>query len=238
MSGKWQRTFEVSVPVERVWEMFTRTRPAPPAGARPDPNAAVKPQVLEVQPMKMLRWSAEGGELPERSEITVVFESTDTGSRFTVTRFGFGEGEDADVFSESNGLGWEGGLMDMVFELETGVAVNRHYYGAYDTCTGVMYARMRAGARGVESDAGHVRRRGRPDARRPAGAARRRGDLLARERVDIAGGAFAGLSWRWSSFALAPCDAAAVRCRRSAWRPWLPSASNEHRAYVAPARLD
>lgn len=140
MSRKWQRTFEVSVPVERVWEMFTRTRPAPPARARPDPNAVVKPHVLEVQPMKLLRWSAEGGQLPERSEITVVFESTDTGSRFTVTRFGFGEGEDADVFSESNGLGWEGGLMDLVFELETGVAVNRHYYGAYDTCTGVMYA--------------------------------------------------------------------------------------------------
>jgi uncharacterized protein YndB with AHSA1/START domain len=139
MSGKWQRTFEVSVPVERVWEAFTRTRP-PPAGARPDPNASVKPQIIELEPMKRLRWSAEGGQLPERSEITVVFESTATGSRFTVTRFGFGEGEDADVFSESNGLGWEGGLMDMVFELETGVAVNRHYYGAYDACTGVMYA--------------------------------------------------------------------------------------------------
>ncbi len=139
MSGKWQRTFEVSVPVARVWEAFTRTRP-PPAGARPDPNASVKPQIIELQPMKLLRWSAEGGQLPERSEITVIFEATDTGSRFTVTRFGFGEGEDADVFSESNGLGWEGGLMDIVFELETGVAVNRHYYGAYDACTGVMYA--------------------------------------------------------------------------------------------------
>ena len=117
MSGKWQRTFEVSVPVVRVWEAFTRIKP-PPAGARPDPNASVKPQIIELQPMKLLRWSAEGGQLPERSEITVVFESTATGSRFTVTRFGFGEGEDADVFSESNGLGWEGGLMDIVFELE------------------------------------------------------------------------------------------------------------------------
>jgi membrane-associated protease RseP (regulator of RpoE activity) len=129
MSGKWQRTFEVSAPVERVWEAFTRSRP-PPAGARTDPNGSVKPQIIEFQPMKLLHWS----------EITVVFESTATGSRFTVTRFGFGEGEDADVFSESNGLGWEGGLMDIVFELETGVAANRHYYGAYDACTGVTYA--------------------------------------------------------------------------------------------------
>ncbi len=139
MSGKWERTFEVSVPVERVWEAFTRIGP-PPSGARVDPNASVKPQIIEFQPMKRLRWSAEGGQLPERSEITVVFESTESGSRFTVTRFGFGEGEDADVFSESNGLGWEGGLMDIVFALETGVAVNRHYYGAYDACTGVMFA--------------------------------------------------------------------------------------------------
>ena len=190
MSGKWQRTFEVSVPVERVWEAFTRTRP-PPAGARPDPNASVKPQIIEVQPMKLLRWSAEGGQLPERSEITVVFESTDTGSRFTVTRFGFGEGEDADVFSESNGLGWEGGLMDLVFELETGVAVNRHYYGAYDACTGVMYAQRDWGLEVTESAARHVRRGSGSAARRPAGADRRRGDVLARECVDAARSAFA-----------------------------------------------
>ena len=140
MSGKWQRTFEVSVPIERVWEAFTRRRRASPPGARQDPNERVEPQVLENQPMKLLRWSAEGGTLPERSEFTVVFESTETGSRFTVTRCGFGEGEDADVFSESHSLGWQQGFMDLVFELETGVAVNRHYYGAYDTCTGVMYA--------------------------------------------------------------------------------------------------
>jgi hypothetical protein len=60
MSGKWQRTFEVSVPVERVWQAFTRPRSAPPPQARPDPNAHVEPQILEMQPMKLLRWSAEG----------------------------------------------------------------------------------------------------------------------------------------------------------------------------------
>jgi uncharacterized protein YndB with AHSA1/START domain len=140
MSGKWQRTFEVSVPVERVWDAFTRKRPAPPPGARPDPNADVKLQVLEVQPMKLLRWGQEGGSLPERYEMTVVFESTETGSLFTVTRFGFGEGEDGDVFSEAHARGWESGFMDLVFELETGVPVQRHYYGAYDACTGVLYA--------------------------------------------------------------------------------------------------
>ena len=143
MSGKWERTFEVSAPIERVWQAFTRdgeARRAPRPGARPDPNAHVKLVVLEVERLKRLRWTQEGGTLPERCEMTVVFESTATGSRFTVTRCGFGEGEDADVFSESNSLGWEGGFMDMVLELETGVAPNRHYYGVTDSCTGILYA--------------------------------------------------------------------------------------------------
>jgi len=142
MSGTWQRTFEVSAPIERVWHAFTTgdRRRAQPPGARPDPNAAVKLEVLELEPLRRLRFAQQGGTLPERYEMTVVFESTATGSRFTVTRCGFGEGEGADVFSESNAHGWEGGFMDLVFELETGYAPMRHYYGVSDTCTGILYA--------------------------------------------------------------------------------------------------
>lgn len=143
MSGKWQRTFEVSVPVERLWRAFTEEQAkllTPPADAEPDPNRGVLPKVLEVQPLRLLRWEQEGGTLPERAEFTVVFESTDRGSRFTVTRCGFGEGEDADVFSESNALGWELGFMDLVLYLETGQFVQRHYYGAVASCTGAVYA--------------------------------------------------------------------------------------------------
>ena len=43
-------------------------------------------------------------DLPERAEFTVVFESTEHGSRIHVTRTGFGEGDDADIFNESNTL--------------------------------------------------------------------------------------------------------------------------------------
>jgi uncharacterized protein YndB with AHSA1/START domain len=140
MSRTWCRTFEVSAPLERVWDAFTTARQRPvPAGTRSDPNADAQLEVLESQPMKRLRWAQEGGTLPERYEITVVFESTATGSRFTVTRFGFGEGRDADVFSEANAVGWEAGLMDLVFELETGHDPMRHYFGAWDACTGVMF---------------------------------------------------------------------------------------------------
>jgi uncharacterized protein YndB with AHSA1/START domain len=142
VSGKWQRTFEVSVPVERLWRAFTED-PAklrtPPEGAPPDPNRSVPLKMLEVQPLRLLRWEQQGGTLPEHMEFTVVFESTDRGSRFTVTRCGFGEGEDADVFSESNALGWTHGLMDLVLYLETGQVVQRHYYGANQSSSATTY---------------------------------------------------------------------------------------------------
>jgi uncharacterized protein YndB with AHSA1/START domain len=144
MSGKWERTFEVSVPVERVWRAFTdpaeQVRLAAPPGAPPDPNARLERKVLEVVPMRRLRWAQEGGTLPERSEFTVVFESREHGARFTVTRVGFSEGEDADVFSESNGLGFEQGFRDLVLYLETGVVPHRHYFGCSASCTGMVYA--------------------------------------------------------------------------------------------------
>ncbi len=142
MSGKWQRTFEVSVPVERLWRTFTEDDGklrTPPDGAPPDPNRALARKVLEVQPLRLLRWEQAGGTLPERMEFTVVFESTDRGSRFTVTRCGFGEGEDADVFSEANALGWTQGLMDLVLYLETGQVVQRHYYGSNQSCSATVY---------------------------------------------------------------------------------------------------
>ena len=140
---KWQRTFEVSVPVERVWRAFTdegAERRAAPAGTRPDPNAGLAPKVLEAKPLELLRWEQSGGTLRDRAEFTVTFESTDGGSRFTVTRAGFGEGEDADVFGESNALGWEQGFMDLVLSLETGQPVRRHYFGCTKSALGVTYA--------------------------------------------------------------------------------------------------
>lgn len=168
MSGKWERTFEIAVPVERVWHAFTdpeelRRFLSPPEDAvddrpdRPEPGEGMR--VLEMEPMRLLRWSQERSDLPERAEFTVVFESKEGGSRITVTRCGFGEGEDADVFSEANALGWEHGFMDLVLYLETGQLVKRHYDGCNLCSTGVMYAEtdfgievrdVRAGTFGAE----------------------------------------------------------------------------------------
>jgi uncharacterized protein YndB with AHSA1/START domain len=151
MSGRWERTFEIRVPIEAVWEAFVdpeyrRKLFAPPPNARlgaRDPQEGTR--VLEVEPMKRLRWAQEHPDRPEKAEFTVVFESADTGSRITVTRCGFGEGEDADVFSKSNGLGWEHGFRDLVLFLETGQIVKRHYDGCSKSSMAVMY---------VETDGG------------------------------------------------------------------------------------
>jgi uncharacterized protein YndB with AHSA1/START domain len=166
MSGKWEKTFEIAVPVERVWEAFTNPDElklllGPPADSPIQREPGEGLQVLEAVPMKKLRWSQERGDLPEKAEFSVSFESTDTGSSITVTRFGFGEGEDADIFSVSNGLGFEHGIRDMILYLETGQLVKRHYDGCTLSCLGMSYVETpggievrRVGGEGVAAEAG------------------------------------------------------------------------------------
>ena len=141
--SKWVRTFEVSVPVERVWKAFTEESEMllrPPENRRSQTVPLKRERkVLEVVPCERLRWEQSGPDLPSRLELTVVFESTDRGSRFTVTGAGFGEGEAAELFAESYALGFGHGLMDLVLYLETGHLVKRHYAGCAFSSMGVMY---------------------------------------------------------------------------------------------------
>lgn len=143
MSTQWQRTFEVGVPVERLWRAFRDDSEYGRILAWPDATPeqkadASRKRVTEAEPMKLLKFEQLSSRLPDRAEFTVVFESTDTGSRFTVTRYGFGEGEAADVFGESNFLGYCHGFSDLVLYLETGQAPRRHYLGCTRSCTGMM----------------------------------------------------------------------------------------------------
>ena len=146
MSGKWQRTFEIAAPIERVWQAFTDPdelrkiySPRPGLEAAPEePARGVR--VLEIKPLEKLRFAQDRDDLPEKSEFEVIFESAENGSRIHVTRCGFGEGELADIFSESNALGWEHGFMDLVLYLETSQLVKRHYYGAGPSRMGMAYA--------------------------------------------------------------------------------------------------
>jgi hypothetical protein len=159
MSGHWQRTFEVSVPVERLWQAFRDEREYGRLLAWPDATTEQKGEstrrtVLESEPMKWLKFEQQSPDLPDRAEFTVSFESTETGSRFTVTRYSFGEGEDADVFGESNFLGYSHGFCDLVFYLETGQSAGRHYFGCTQSCTGVLYKELDWGVEVLKVTAG------------------------------------------------------------------------------------
>jgi len=177
VSGKWEKTFEIAVSVERVWEAVTNREElmvllSPPpdkqqAGA-PEPGAGM--EILEAVPLKKLRWSQSRDDVPEKAEFTITFESREAGSAITVTRYGFGEGEDADIFSASNGQGWEHGFMDLVLYLETGVMAKRHYDGCSQSCLGMSYVETPGGV--------EVRRVGEQGAARDAGL--ERGDRLVR----------------------------------------------------------
>ena len=72
MSGKWEKTFEIAVPVERVWEAFTNREelnvllgPPPGETALHEPGEGM--EVLEVVPLKKIRWSQSRADLPEIS---------------------------------------------------------------------------------------------------------------------------------------------------------------------------
>lgn len=166
-SRKWEKTFEISVPVERVWQAVTDRETlqvllSPPADAAPPSGGGMpRMEVLEAVPLKKLRWVQRRDGHPEKAEFTLVFEDRETGSAITVTRYGFGEGEDADIFSEAHRLGWEQGFRDLVLYLETGQIVKRHYDGCTRSCLGISYLETASGVQvrqvgkvGVGADAG------------------------------------------------------------------------------------
>jgi uncharacterized protein YndB with AHSA1/START domain len=167
MSRKWEKTFEIAVPVERVWEAMTNREElqvvfAPPPGRGFGGDESMPElEILEAVPLKRLRWSQYSEGMPAKAEFTVTFESSEIGSSITVTRFGFGEGEDADLWHHSFGLGVEHGWRDFALYLETGQLVKRHYNGCSLSSMGVSYEETAGGLRvcevgsvGVGADAG------------------------------------------------------------------------------------
>ena len=147
MSTEWHRKFEVSAPVERVWAAFVNPEergvlwspPENPVTVPVQPTRLAEMKVLEAKENELVRWSYEDEAASTVAEFTVVFESTQTGSRISVTRFGFGEDEESDIFSAAHQLGTEQGFRDFVLYLETGLMARRHYNGCFASALGVMY---------------------------------------------------------------------------------------------------
>ena len=142
MSGTYERTFVLSVPVERAWRAFTDPRErekwmVPPGR---DPLEHTDQPMIEgfqreeyklgpIEEHKRLNWS-------QRSDVegdarwvdtTVVFEETESGTKITVTRSGFGDSEAWQMMRQSTSLGWDESIADLVAYLETGVAGERHF---------------------------------------------------------------------------------------------------------------
>jgi uncharacterized protein YndB with AHSA1/START domain len=144
VTDKLEKTFELAVPVERAWQVFTDPRElsAWAAGdgykefdARPGGRYVLsvegmpdlEGQVLEAEPHRRLVYTEPPGILPGETTVTVTFEATDSGTRVTVTQSGFGDGDDWLGHLESYGTGWDEALYDLHLYLRTGVAGKRFF---------------------------------------------------------------------------------------------------------------
>jgi uncharacterized protein YndB with AHSA1/START domain len=147
MAGKFERTYDVNAPVERLWRVFKDDklygRIFAWPNATPEQEADTSRNVvIESEPMKRLKWGpGSDSHLPDPAEFTIDFESTAARCRFTVTRESFGEGELADAFAESHWLGWSHGFCNIIFYLETGQFPLKRASGGDDaqSSTGMIY---------------------------------------------------------------------------------------------------
>lgn len=144
VAEKYERVFVVAVPVARVWQAFVDPREreawiSPPGRDRMEhpemgfPHDASPPPdvtIGAVEENRRLSWS-EVSPLPSggRSyeEITFTFEEVGSGTRITLTRSHFGDGEDWQVMEQATRAGLDQALIDLIAYLETGVNVSRHY---------------------------------------------------------------------------------------------------------------
>jgi uncharacterized protein YndB with AHSA1/START domain len=164
------RTFSVSVPLDRAWQAMTD--PAEIAqwffsplgeGSTPDGfdlfGTKTEIEVLEVEPLQRFRYSETGGPVPklnDYAEVTVTFEDEGSGTRITITRSGFGDGPDWDAAIELVGRGLEESIADFVLYVETGVSYPRHpAHGSYsgiagfDTPAGLLVRSVEPGGFGA-----------------------------------------------------------------------------------------
>ncbi len=136
MTSTYRRTFTVAVPVARAWEAFTQPAElaawfapsverfeAEPGGrlAFSVAGSRAEGHVEEIDPESRLRWTQGPGILPGTTEVTVVFEAVEHGTRIAITHAGFGEGHDWIDELQAHTLGWEQCIADLVLYLEHGV---------------------------------------------------------------------------------------------------------------------
>ena len=133
MTSTYRRTFTVAVPVARAWQAFTEpaelTAWFAPSVARfeAEPGGSLEfavgdlraeGHVEEIEPERRIRWSQGPGILPGTTEVTVVFEAVEHGTRIEITHSGFGDGHDWIDELQAHTLGWNRCITDLLLYLE------------------------------------------------------------------------------------------------------------------------
>lgn len=146
MEKLWELDFTFDFPVDRVWSAYFEVEgatDAPPVGTTftlPDAAGTVV-EITDVRPNEYFAYRDEQPNVT--GEVTVAFESTTTGTRITVTRFGFGEGVDFEIVTKSQRRGWWEGMCDLALYLRTGKPLRRHLLDR--SATGVVFVETGAG---------------------------------------------------------------------------------------------
>ena len=168
MNLKYERTFTVSVPVQRAWRAFTDpqeirawfTPRTVATEARAGENVTFdvagvtqfEINVNEIQPERLLRYTQGPGVTPGATEVTVIFEAVEGGTRITITQEGFGEGAEWLESLQGLTMGVNESITELILYLETGVSFPRHGPGnsvlgfaALDEPLGLRLYEVRAG---------------------------------------------------------------------------------------------
>lgn len=127
---EWERTFELAVPVTRAWHEFVESDEVQAWNNpfRGDPyfsGGSVEVVVTGKEAEHHLRWEEHEGE--DRVEMTVTFTEAASGTRLTVTRSGFGRGDEWLSRHDARWLGWVEAIHDFGVYLRTGTALHRHF---------------------------------------------------------------------------------------------------------------
>jgi len=140
MSGTYERTFTVSVAIDRAWRACTDPDELArwffaPQGVDADEarfdlfGNEVAWKILEVDAPRRLRYRQSGGpvpRLPGPIETCMTFETEGSGTRISITHSGFGDGADWATALESITRGADESVADLILYLETGVGFARH----------------------------------------------------------------------------------------------------------------
>jgi uncharacterized protein YndB with AHSA1/START domain len=187
---RFERTFEVRVPVERAWKAFTRPEEREAWMSPPGHDPVGHPEAgwpgarlaqMKVRPGKterhrLLQWEqtsrSDNPDDPGWVEMTVTFQEVESGTRITLTQSGFGEGADWQSQIERTILGTDESIADLILYLETGIRAIRHH--SFKSSVGARFIQAPGGIRVSEIERGSF----------AASAGMEAGDLLVR----LAGG--------------------------------------------------